>query len=142
MKTRTDTKKTTVKKTTSKVAHVNNPSGKGPVIQDGFLHFGPFDLAQYELAQAKVLNALQAIGLKKAEADRARRTYEDAIRKINDELQLITQSSNKAEVELRSLQEELQGVYKLDFTQVAYDDVTGKISVLGSPVPEDEFLSK
>lgn len=140
MKTKSDPIKKPTKK--SKATHFNDPSGKGPHLQDGMLYFGPLDLARYELAQAKVLNSLQAIGLKKAEIDSAKRSYEDHIRRINGELTVITQAATRAEGELRTLQNELQESYKLDFTQVGYDDSTGKISVLGAPVSEEEFLAK
>jgi hypothetical protein len=109
----------------------------GPMIIDGYLHFSPYDLARLELAQAKVVNATQADKLKRAEGDQARRVYEDTIRKLNDELAYILAAGKVAESELRALQKEFEAAYKLDFTQVTYDDKTGKISVLGSPVPED-----
>lgn len=109
----------------------------GPVIIEGYLHFSPFDLARYELAQAKVINTGQASSLKRAEGDQARRHYEDTIRRLNDELIAIMAAGKLAEADLLALQKELECLYKLDFTQVTYDDKTGKISVLGSPVPED-----
>jgi hypothetical protein len=109
----------------------------GPVIVDGYMHFSQFDLTRYELAQAKVVNAAQADRLKRAEGEQARRNYEDTIRKLNDELALVVATGKVAESELRALQKELEELYQLDFSQVTYDDRTGKISVLGSPVPED-----
>jgi hypothetical protein len=109
----------------------------GPVYVDGFLHFSPFDLTRFELAQAKVLNALQAIGLKKADIDQAKREFEDRVRKVNEDMQHLVLNSRKAEQELKTLHEELQGLYQLDFSQVTYDDVSGRISVLGEPVPEE-----
>lgn len=116
--------------------------GVGPVVIDGFLHFSPLDLTRYELAQAKVLNALQAIGLQKAKVEETKRNFEDHIRRLNEEMQGIVQLSAKCECDLRALQAELQELYKLDFSQITYDDVSGKISFLGSPVSEDDFLSK
>lgn len=115
--------------------------GSGPIIVDGFLHFSPLDLARYELAQAKVLNALQSIGLKRSELETARRQFEDRSRAISAELEQIVAISRKNESELMGLQSELQTTYGLDFKQVAYDDVSGKITVLGSPVTEDDFKS-
>lgn len=36
-------------------------ASSGPVLVDGFLHFGRVDLLRYELAQAQVLNALDDV---------------------------------------------------------------------------------
>lgn len=135
MKTKSNTKSDPIEKKIPKAVPVSAQCG--PVTIDGYLHFSPFDLARYELAQAKVINIGQATSLKRAEAEQARRHYEDTIRKLNDELLAIMAASKVAESDLKSLQKELEELYKLDFSQVTYDDKTGKISVLGSPVPED-----
>lgn len=108
----------------------------GPVYVDGFLHFSPFDLTRYELAQARVLNALQAIGLKKAEMDQAKREFEDKARRLNAEMQAVGTHSQGVQDELKVLQRELESLYQLDFSNVSYDNMSGKISVLGEPVPE------
>lgn len=142
MKTKSNTKSDAAKPT-KKVAEtkaakpVPVAAQSGPVVVDGYTHFSQFDLTRYELAQAKVLNAAQADSLKRAEGEQARRAYEDTIRRLNDELAVIVAAGGIAKSELRALQKELEGLYKLDFSQVTYDDKTGKISVLGAPVPED-----
>lgn len=132
-------KKTAEKKVvTSKLPRaVPVAAQSGPVLVDGYMHFSPFDLTRYELAQAKVLNAAQADRLKRSEGEQARRVYEDTIRKLNEELSVIVAAGKVAESELRALQNELEESYKLDFSQVTYDDRTGKISVLGNPIAED-----
>ena len=142
-KSKSNPKKPTVPETTTTLT--------GPVLVDGFLHFSPYDLARYELAQAKVLNSLQAIGLKKAEVDRTRRDYEDNLRQLNrdfgersrqlnDDTQVVSQVSVRAEQELLALQQELQVSYNLDFSKISYDDVTGKISVFEDPPNQNTDL--
>jgi len=106
----------------------------GPSIIDGFLHFGKEDLLRYELAQAKVLNALQAIGLKRSELDRARVDFTERMRAGHAEVQELSNYSAAREGELRDLQKELATSYGLDLSKVTYDDVSGKIMMLGEPV--------
>jgi hypothetical protein len=120
---------TTRRKKTSKAA-----AAAGPVVVDGFLHFSPVDLLRYELAQAQVLNALQGIGLKKAELERLRAEHEERQRKGQSDLAELTAHARSREVELEALQRELAETYELDLTRVTYDDVTGRIMVLGEPV--------
>lgn len=142
MKTRSNTKSNAEKRPKKSEIEdaTHSTSGSvqtGPMIIEGYLHFSPYDLARLELAQAKLVNATQADKLKRAEGDQARRVYEDTIRKLNEELAFILAAGKVAESELGALQKEFEASYKLDFTQVTYDDKTGKILVLGSPVPED-----
>jgi hypothetical protein len=106
----------------------------GPAIVDGFLHFSQVDLLRYELAQAQVLNALQGIGLKKSELERLRVEHEERQRKGQAELAELTAFTRARELELEALQRELEKTYELDLTRVTYDDVSGKIMVLGEPV--------
>ena len=107
---------------------------RGPIVVDGFLHFGGEDLLRYELAQAKVLNALQAIGLKRSELEKARVEFTERIRAGQAELQELAMFSSARETELRDLQKELEASYGLDLSKVTYDDVNGKIRLLGEPV--------
>jgi hypothetical protein len=106
----------------------------GPVYVDGYMHFNQMDMLRYECAQLRVVNALQGIGLKKAEAEKAKREAEERQRLYQIEVADLASLAKKHEKELLALQEELASVYSVDFSQVTYDDVTGRISVLGEPV--------
>jgi len=117
-----------VKKKPPKIA------SEGPSIVDGFLHFGKEDLLRYELAQAKVLNALQAIGLKRSEVERARFDFTERARVGHAEVQDLLRFASAREAELRHLQKELETSYGLDLSKATYDDVSGKIMMLGEPV--------
>jgi hypothetical protein len=107
---------------------------EGPVFADGFLHFNQVDLLRYELAQAQVLNALQGIGLKKSELERLRVEHEERQRVGQVELAELTSFARGRELELQTLQRELERTYELDLTRVTYDDVSGKIMILGEPI--------
>jgi hypothetical protein len=109
----------------------------GPVLVDGFLHFSQVDLLRYELAQAQVLNALQGIGLKKSELERLRVAHEERQRSGQAEVSELTSFARARELELQALQRELEKSYGLDFTRVTYDDVSGKLMVLGEPVQRE-----
>ena len=120
---------------TARVAKRKKPAhAGGPVLIDGFLHFNQVDLLRYELAQAQVLNALQGIGLKKSELERLRVEHEERQRAGHSELAELTSFARGRELELQALQRELEKSYELDLTHVTYDDVSGKIMVLGEPV--------
>ena len=106
----------------------------GPTFVDGFLHFGKEDLLRYELAQAKVLNALQAIGLKRSELEKSRLDFTERARVGHAEIQDLLRFSSAREAELRHLQKELEATYGLDLSKATYDDVRGKIMMLGEPI--------
>ncbi|MFO0677065.1 MAG: hypothetical protein U0169_11040 [Polyangiaceae bacterium] len=120
---------------TTRMAKRKKPArSRGPVLVDGFLHFNQVDLLRYELAQAQVLNALQGIGLKKSELERLRVEHEERQRAGQGELAELTSFARAREFELQALQRELEKTYELDLTRVTYDDVSGKIMLLGEPV--------
>lgn len=124
------TTKKTPKRTTKQRAPRAKSNGKGPVFVDGYLHLSPFDLARYELAQGKVANTAQAIALKKHEADEETRNYKARMQQKANEMAQLAQTLKVVEDELRAMQTELQAAYGLDFSKVAYDDQSGKLTVL------------
>jgi hypothetical protein len=118
--------------TSNSAAHVGTHIG--PVMVDGFKHLSPFDLVRYELAQMKIVAALQAVGLKKAESDQIRRDFESRMRDVQHDVGVLQGELKSLETTLRVLQEELAQLYGLDFAQVTYDDVSGRIYLPGDQV--------
>lgn len=108
----------------------------GPVYVEGNLHFSAYDLLRHELAQAKLLNALQAVGLKQREATAARAEFEERMRVFSADLLALQGVARQQEAALRALQAELSADYGLDVSKVTYDDQSGRIYPLGEPVPE------
>lgn len=108
----------------------------GPVFVEGFMHFSDLDLHKLELAQARLLTAQQAIGLKHAEIERLRHEYEDKIRKIKEEVVQIANTQREAEVFLRSVHHDLEVVYKIPLKEITYNDQNGRILLQGEPVPQ------
>jgi hypothetical protein len=102
----------------------------GPRFVEGFLHFSPYDLVRYELAQSKVVSSLQAIGLNRAKVEASRRVYEDQLRALDVEVRGLVEESQRCENTLRGLQEELGKTYKIDLSKITYDDLSGKITIL------------
>ena len=115
--------------------------GSGPQIIDGFLFFGEKDLLRYELMQHKVINALQALGLKKREMEQAKVDYEQRQRMFQLEIADLASIGKTQESALRESQKSLEETYNLDLSTVTYDDVTGKIMFLGEPVRENHHGS-
>lgn len=109
---------------------------EGPCYPDGHMHFGPRDLLVYELTQHKVANALQAMGMKKLELEKSRLEWEQRNRQLSGELVTLSAIARQYEDALKRLQEKLEATYGVQLAQVAYDDVSGKINVLGRPVPQ------
>lgn len=109
----------------------------GPVYDGGFLHFSPFDLTRYELAQQRVMGALQAVGLKNAAIELRKRAFEEELRTLSADAGVLVQEAQKQQQGLLNLQQELAGIYELDFSKVTYDDISGRIFLLGEPVPEE-----
>ena len=118
--------------TANSEAHVGTRIG--PVIVDGFKHLAPFDLVRYELAQMKIVAALQSIGLKKAESDQIRRDFEVRMHDVQHDVTVLQSELKSLETTLKALQEELAQLYNLDFSQVTYDDVSGRIYLPGDQV--------
>lgn len=106
----------------------------GPVIVEGVMHLSPFDLTRYELAQHKVTGALQALGMKQRDIELAKRDFEARLAAMGNEATELMQVSQRQQQDLLALQNELAALYSLDFSQVTYDDVSGKIFVHAQPV--------
>lgn len=89
-------------------------------------------LLEYELSQAKVVNALQAIGIKKAEIDSSHKAFLESQRLQQKELSTLVVLAKEQESALRALQEEFQATTGIDVQKMVYDDKTGKISFIGN----------
>ena len=124
------------------------PAASGPVVVDGFLHFSERDLLRYELAQHKIANSLQAVGLKKsaivaAEKEKgeaiakAEKDFDAKVRALHGDIAGLTSILKQEEASFLTLQGELASVYDLDLSQVTYDTESGKILVLGETVRRD-----
>jgi hypothetical protein len=68
--------------------------------------------------------------------ERAKADAEAAIRRMQAELDGQREDMKARQNEFLALQNELTGLYGLDFGQVTYDDQSGKLYVLGEPVSE------
>jgi hypothetical protein len=106
----------------------------GPVIVDGLVHFSPYDLARFELVQHKVANMRQALLLKRSEQLTLQHGYEVTSRKLREEEVQIEALLRVKEQEWKQLRDELQGLYKLNFDELTYDDTTGLLKVHGELV--------
>jgi hypothetical protein len=103
---------------------------KGPESRgDEGLYLAREDLLFIELRQAKVANALQAIALRRVENERLLRRQEQERNAAQVEMALLTDAGMQAEARIVTMWAELGEVYGLDFTQVSYDDETGRITV-------------
>lgn len=106
----------------------------GRVDEEGHLCFAREDLMRYELAQARLLNSMQAIRLKKYEIEDKRREMTQALQRMGTEVTGLRVTLKQHEEELRMLQDELGKAYGVDLSKVSYDDVTGRITLDGEPV--------
>lgn len=135
---KTRTKKPKSQEQASTIATVTPPQ-VGPVVVDGLLHFSPYDLMRFELAQHKVANAFQASRLKGAELEGLARRFEDERRRLEAERVALAQAASGLEEDLAALRKELEALYQLDLTKVVYDNATGKLMVMhegeAKPVP-------
>lgn len=103
---------------------------EGPVHVDGNLHFSKTDLLIYENAQLELQTLLQQVALKRNEADRIKREAEEKIRQLNVEVTTLSSLSKGKQERLEQLHEEVRQVYKVDPQKMAYDDKTGKITII------------
>ena len=105
----------------------------GPIKNEDGLYFSKEDLSVYELAQYKLANTLQGIRLKKNEAERLRQKVEGELGQMQVQIMQLTKMAEKQKLSLKSIQDELTEQYKVDFSQITYDDETGRIML-----PPDE----
>lgn len=106
----------------------------GPRIDDGVLHLSPLDLSRFDLLQHKVANALQGAKLKELELAEVRRKSIAKITGLELEHQELERLAVDERKELQKFRAGLEGAYKVDFSTVTYDDVTGRIFAAGEPV--------
>jgi len=116
-------------------------NGAGPVVIDGMLHFSPYDFARFELVQHKVANLRQGIALKRSEQITLQHGYEVTMRKLREEEVQIEALLRVREQEWKQLRDELQVLYKLNFDDLTYDDITGLLKVHGELVPSSDAAS-
>ena len=107
------------------VCNFRGPETRG----DEGLYLAREDLLFIELRQAKVANALQAIALRRVENERLLRRHEQERNAAQAEMALLVDTGMQAEARITAMWVELGEVYGLDFTQVSYDDETGRITV-------------
>lgn len=122
-----------IRKKKAKAKKAAKPTA-GRVNEDGHLCFEKLDLLRYELARHRVVNDSQAIRLKKAEIDAAKRELAQAIQRLSTEVTALKMSQREREKELKALQDELGGSYGIDLSKMSYDDMTGRIYLDGEPV--------
>lgn len=111
---------------------------RGPETRgDEGLYLAREDLLFIELRQAKVTNTLQAIALRRVENERLLRRHEQERNAAQAEMALLVDAGMQEEARIKTMWAELSEAYGLDFTQVSYDDETGRITV-HAPVKESE----
>ena len=98
--------------------------------RDGHVYLTHEALLQYELSQAKVINSLQAIGIKKAEIEYSRLGYMELQRSQTKDLQDLVALAKMCEASLLEIQTDFQKSTGIDVNRMTYDDKTGKITVL------------
>jgi len=98
--------------------------------RDGFSYLTREALLEFELSEARVLNALQAIGMKRAEITMANAAHIEAQRVAQRDLAALVESSKQQEDALRRMRADFQTATGIDITQMTYDDQTGKLGTV------------
>ena len=103
---------------------------KGPESRgDGSVYLAREDLLLIELRQSKTMAALQAIALRRNATEKMIQRHEQERHSAHVEALALVEHGKAEEAKVAVMWTELQAVYGLDFTQVSYDDETGKIIV-------------
>ena len=115
-----------------------NPFGlTGPVIDDetGTKSFSQHDMMLLDLMQHKVVNATQAVRLKKHEADDFQRNANQKLASMQSIKVHLEGVAREHQDRLRELQQAISKKYNVDLSKVTYDDETGRITE--PPMVED-----
>jgi hypothetical protein len=110
---------------------------QGPIFKEGVKHFSPLDLARFELAQAKVIDAQKDIRLAQMDMNQLRLNFEQAAKAMQDRHAAALVALRTHEKALMDLRQEVAKVYQVDINKITYNDTSGEIMYPPEPPPPD-----
>lgn len=117
---------------------VNNKNSGSPVSLvkdevvddvDEHIYMSKDDLAEYVLAQQKVIIAQMSVRLLQYETLEFQRSVEQRSNQLNSKLKAARDELQSFGENLKSLQGKLGKKYNVDFNKITYDDETGRITI-------------
>jgi hypothetical protein len=100
---------------------------RGPEVRDGATYLAREDLLLIQLTEARTVQAIQAIALRRLENERLEQRHAAEKRAAQVELAALVAHGKALEDRAAVLWRELGQSYGVDFKTVTYDDETGRV---------------